>query len=205
MSSKKSGYSLYKDKKLMDYGCWEITYEQEKDWRERIKIMFTKLCQYCETHKIDYIYCEDVPPVIENSQTVKVLSALQGCVIALCLTKNIELTFVPVAWKKTMGIDLTHSKEYKGFVKTHKIENMTKFKEYVKAYEKKMSIENVNNFYDLSLVWKSPSSKFNQDDIADSMNLVLSRISPETSRYKLKTFDEILDEIYKITNTKRLI
>ena len=78
MSSHKSGYALFVNKELVDYGVWEITNAQESDWRKRIAFMANCVGQYCVHHDVDVIYAEDVPPTLENSQTVKVLSALQG-------------------------------------------------------------------------------------------------------------------------------
>ena len=82
-SSQKSGYALFVDGTLEDYGVWELTSDEEYDWRKRIAFMADNISAYCERHDVDVIYAEDVPPISQNSQTVKVLSALQGMLIAL--------------------------------------------------------------------------------------------------------------------------
>ena len=75
MSSTKSGYALFIGGQLVEYGLWET---DKADWRERIAYMASCVRQYCIRHNVKKIYAEDVPPTIDNSQTVKVLSALQG-------------------------------------------------------------------------------------------------------------------------------
>ena len=37
MSSQKSGYALYVDGKLTDWGAWELSSDAEKDWRKRLQ------------------------------------------------------------------------------------------------------------------------------------------------------------------------
>ena len=91
MSSHKSGYALFVNKELVDYGAWEMTNAQESDWRKRIAFMANCVGQYCVQHDVDVIYAEDVPPTLENSQTVKVLSALQGMLIAISILNDIEI------------------------------------------------------------------------------------------------------------------
>ena len=196
MSSQKSGYSLFKDGQLVDYGLWE---NHDKDWRGRIAYMSGCVQNYCNEHKVDKIYVEDVPPTIENSQTVKVLSALQGMLISIAVRFNIPIEFIPVkTWKSKIGINLVSSKEnieYKKRVKENHPKELTKFKGWVKAWEKKLSVDYVNHTFGLDLVYKSPSSKFNQDDIADSMNVAWSQIG-DVHKYDLETFDDIMYHLY---------
>lgn len=180
MSSKKSGYSYFIENKLIKYGVWEMSYEEKNDWRERIVYMADKVNTFIQEHKIDIIVIEDVPPALDNSQTVKILSALQGCMLAICHIDNINIKFISVpTWKNKIGIDTTHSKEHKALTKIVKAENpklLDKYKKAVKANEKKMSVDLVNKKFGLDLVYKSPTSKYNQDDIADSINIVSSQI-----------------------------
>ena len=46
MSSHKSGYALFVNGKLDDYGCWEIDNDREPDWRKRIAYMADCVAQY---------------------------------------------------------------------------------------------------------------------------------------------------------------
>lgn len=200
MSSKKSGYALLDNDKLIDYGCWEMDSDVNKDWRKRIIFMAEQLNNYFLTHQIDKVYVEDVPPIIQNSQTVKVLSALQGCLMAVCNLHNADVTFVPVTeWKNIIKIDLSHSSENKQKQKQFKSSNNTKglskLKERVKAYEKKMSIDYANNYFGLDLKYISPSSKKNQDDIADAINIAISKSIKEANIYSIRTFSSIIQEL----------
>lgn len=201
LSTRKSGYSLFKNEKAVEFGVWSLVDDKEMTWRERIVWMAKQFDAYCNEHNIDLVYCEDVPPIVDkNTQTVKTLSALQGCIIAICTLRDITIKFVPVTtWKNIIGIDLTHSKEYKAFVKLHKDEELNLFKKYVKHYEKALSVENANLHImhtQKSLQWVSFESKFNQDDIADSINVVLSQVDAERARYKQEGFSTIIERLY---------
>lgn len=202
MSSKKSGYALFIGGQLAEYGLWET---DNTDWRERIAYMASCVRQYCIIHNVKKIYAEDVPPTIDNSQTVKVLSALQGMLIALSVSHDIDITFIPVkTWKQKIGVNLTSSKannqckakikEYfgKGYNKP-----LSTVKGWVKGWEKKMSVDYVNHTFGIDLVYKSPSSKFNQDDIADSINIAWSQIG-DVKPYDIETFDDIMDRFYQL-------
>ena len=55
----------------------------------------------------------------------------------------------------------------------------------------------VNDVFGIDLVYKSPSSKFNQDDIADSINVAWSQIG-DVEPYALDTFENITRRFYKL-------
>ena len=197
MSSRKSGYSLFNNDKLIDYGCWERK-KEVGDWRDNILFMSINLGEYIKNNKIDKIYCEDVPPIIQNSQTVKVLSALQGCVIGMCHVNNIDIEFVPVGtWKNKVGIDISHCKEYQAMKRIHKGDkSLSKLKDNVKAYEKKMSVDYANYTHGIDLVYKSKTSKDNQDDIADSINIVTSKLDCMV-KYNIEDVQDIMDKLWE--------
>lgn len=205
MSSHKSGYALFVDKELVDYGAWEMTNAQESDWRKRIAFMANCVGQYCVHHDVDVIYAEDVPPTLENSQTVKVLSALQGMLIAISILNDIEINFIPVkTWKQKIGINLASSKANNACKKRIKesfgkdaTKNLNKVKNWTKAWEKKLSVDYVNHVFGLDLIYKSPSSKFNNDDIADSINIAWSQIG-SVKEYDLETFEDIMGRFYDL-------
>ena len=89
MSSKKSGYSLFDDKELKEYGLWEIP-EDITEWRDRIIWMSQQLDVFVKTHKVDQVFVEDVPLSMANPLTLKVLSALQGMIISVCTINLLE-------------------------------------------------------------------------------------------------------------------
>ena len=205
MSSQKSGYALFRDKELVDYGMWELDSSKEHDWRTRIAFMANCVNKYCRSHFIDTIYVEDVPPILENTQTIKVLSALQGMLIAIATQHNIDIEFIPVkTWKQKIGINLVSSKENNACKQRIKDnfgkdaqKKLNKVKGWTKAWEKKMSVDYANNLFNLELVYKSPTSKFNQDDIADSINIAWSQIG-DVKQYDLETFENIMDNFYNL-------
>ena len=47
---------------------------------------------------------------------------------------------------------------------------------------KKSSIEYANKTFEINLKWVSPSSKKNEDDIADAINVCWSQIKPKSNR-----------------------
>ena len=205
LSSQKSGYSLFVNENLVDYGVWEMTTHDEKDWRKRIAWMADCVGQYCIDNGVREIYVEDVPPMLENSQTIKVLSALQGMIIAIASLHDINVHFVPVKrWKTKIGINLTASKEnndckqrIKEYFGKFATKPLNTVKGWVKGWEKKLSVDYANHVFGLDLVYKSPSSKFNQDDIADSINIAWSQIG-KVKPYDLDTFANILNNFYDL-------
>ena len=205
MSSQKSGYALFRDKELVDYGMWELDSSKEHDWRTRIAFMANCVNKYCRSHFIDTIYVEDVPPILENTQTIKVLSALQGMLIAIATQHNIDIEFIPVkTWKQKIGINLVSSKENNACKKRIRDsfgkdaqKKLNKVKGWTKAWEKKMSVDYANDLFGLELVYKSPTSKFYHDDIADSINIAWSQIS-DVKQYDLETFENIMDNFYNL-------
>jgi len=205
MSSKKSGYSIFKDGKLWKYGVWELSHADEPDWRKRIAFMSEQVQECCKKYGIRKIYVEDVPPIIENTQTVKVLSALQGMLIATSVLYDIDIHFVSVkTWKSKIGINLDASKENHALKKNIKAKygtgatsKLKTVKGWIRGWEKKMSVDYVNDVFGIDLVYKSPSSKFNQDDIADSINVAWSQIG-DVEPYALDTFENITRRFYKL-------
>ena len=158
MSSKKSGYSLFDNKELKLYGLWEIP-EDIIEWRDRIIWMSQQLDVFVKTHNVDQVFVEDVPLSMANPQTLKILSALQGMIISVCTLNNLKVSFIGVSqWRSALGL-------FTGTRKGTTREEM-----------KKSSVEYANKTFDLNLVWKSKSSKYNQDDLSDSINVAWSQL-----------------------------
>lgn len=208
MSSQKSGYALFVNGKLKDYGLWELNSSTEHDWRQRIAFMADCVNKYCRGRAVDIIYVEDVPPILENTQTIKVLSALQGMLISVATQYDIEIKFIPVkTWKQKIGINLVASKENNACKKRIKEEfgkdakkKLDKVKGWTKAWEKKLSVDYANNLFNLDLVYKSPTSKFNQDDISDAINIAWSQVG-KVEPYSLETFDDIMNNFYNLVTS----
>ncbi len=148
MSTKSSGWSVIDmmNNELLSYGRIEKYQEDEPDMRNRVMYMMDNIRLVIDEHKPCKVVMEDVVPTINNSCTVKALAILSGAVSGMCHTLGIEYDFVSVAtWHSALGI-----------LKS-------------KGDLKKQSIDWVNEKYEINLVWKSPSSKYNMDDISDSV------------------------------------
>lgn len=158
MSSNKSGYALFDDKKLITYGLWEPP-KEATDWREKIIYMGEQLDIFLKANKIDQVYCEDVPLMMKNPQTLKILCALQGVLMGVCVANNVKVTFISVStWRSALGL----------FDKTQKGKERDEMKQ--------KSIEMANRIFGLDLVYKSPSSKYNCDDQSDAILIAYSQI-----------------------------
>lgn len=163
MSSTKSGYGLFKDDKLIDYGVWAIP-KDIVDWRDRAFWMGDRLKEFIVTHKIDIIYIEDVPLIMKNPQTLKILAFLQGIIAGIVTAFNIKVKYIAVSkWRADLGL-------FTG-----------KRKDTERELMKQSSIEYANKTFGLDLIWKSKTSKYNQDDIADAMNIAYSQIKPKNN------------------------
>jgi Holliday junction resolvasome RuvABC endonuclease subunit len=157
MSSNKSGYALFDDKNLITYGLWEP--KDKMEWRDRVIYMGEQLDDFLKHNEVNQVYCEDVPLMMKNPQTLKMLSALQGVLMGVCVANNVKVTFISVStWRSALGL----------FDKTQKGKERDEMKQ--------KSIEMANRIFGLDLVYKSPSSRFNQDDEADSILVAYSQI-----------------------------
>ena len=158
-STVSTGWSIFdkKTNKLIDYGVIKHTFqtslskqESADNRRERILYMIDELQKVITKYKPNEAVAEDVPPTYKkrgnNSVTVLALGTLQGAMLGLSHMNNIPIHFVSVStWHSCLGI-----------LKS-------------KGDLKKQSIEWANTKHKISFLYKSPSSKFNQDDIADSI------------------------------------
>lgn len=193
MATKKSGYSIFKDNKLCQYGLIEISddnvgyieeikeilineYGYNKEilsylfkWQIRSQYMKVKVIDIIKNNNIDKIICEDVTEELKNASTLKWLSVLQGLLTEISINYNIPIIFFsPDQWRRNVEIDLYYNEN--GKKKRKQREQL-----------KKDSIELANKTFGLELIWKSPTSKFNEDDIADAINIAYSQIIDKKS------------------------
>lgn len=105
LSSKSSGWSVFENKKLKQYGC--IT-SSSTDLIKRIHIMVDGIKNILDTYKIDKVIVEEVRPELgtQNIKTHRALMWLQGAV-AIMLHDDFKLEFeymYPSEWRKVCGI-----------------------------------------------------------------------------------------------------
>lgn len=104
LSSKSSGWSIFKDGQLDSYGC--ITASSSNLYK-RIDKIIAELDKILANNKIDFVYIEDVIPsdVHENQSVFKALTYLQGFVLHLLDKYNLKHKFfLANEWRKMCGI-----------------------------------------------------------------------------------------------------
>lgn len=150
-STTATGWAVFncETKELLDYGVFKSDLE---DRRDRIRFMINGIKETIQKYKPSHIVMEDVPPSINNSSTVLSLGVLQGGVLGLSFFEEISIdwTLVPV-WHSDLDF-------YDGTKEGKSSDNM-----------KRKSIEFANSKYGLKLIYKSKSSKFNEDNQADAI------------------------------------
>lgn len=155
-STRSTGFSVFKAKELIDYG---VIKPEGVDWRERMTNQGPKIIEILAKYHPDRIYMEDVPLKVRNPKILVQLGAVQGFFYGLVISFGIPIVFLnPSEWRSPMGL-------FDGTKEGTK-----------RAEMKRKSIEKVNELFGLNLVWKSPSSVKNQDDIADAVLVAYSQI-----------------------------
>lgn len=151
-STKCTGYCIFKDNKLLSYDKIKIE-DSTMDWRDRVIWMTKHLSKIAQEEKVEEI-CVEVPiKTSRNVKTLELLFSLHGALIGMAEALHIHMIPVEVSqWRKQL----------------HLLTGIPKGEDN-RAILKQRSIELANELYDLNLVWKSPSSKFNDDDISDSI------------------------------------
>lgn len=160
-STKCTGYSIFKNKELISYGKIPITDECD-DWRHRILYMVNELDKLIIKYNVDTIIVETPVKTIKNVETLQLLFTLNGAILGLANARNIS--FIPIevnGWRKSLGL----------------LKDIPKDLKDKRSILKERSINMANEIYDLDLVWKSASSKFNDDDISDAILIAHSVIS----------------------------
>lgn len=158
-----SGYSVFRDGALVAYGAIK---PKGKEWDERLMQEWQEFCAVVEQYHPDVLYYEQ-PPLKDGKITLLKLGAVQGMILGLCAQYNIKIQFLsPSDWRREVGF-------YDGTREGTKRDEL-----------KKKSIEKANQLFGLDLVWKSPNSKFNNDDVSDAILIAYSQIKP---RYFGKT------------------
>lgn len=153
-STTATGLSIFdtETKELLKYGVYKCDSKTEPDRRNRIWYMLNGVKEFIDTYHPTQIVMEEVPPAVGNSDTVLALGVLQGGV--LCLAKQYG---IPAEW---ISVSTWHSalKFFNGTQEGKSTDNM-----------KQCSVEFANRTYGTQFIYKSKSSKFNQDNESDSV------------------------------------
>lgn len=155
-STTSTGYAIFNERGLCSYG---VIKSDGEDWRDRLVNQGLKLKEIIEKYNPEKIIMEDVPLKANNAKVLVVLGAVQGFIYGIAASYAIPVQFIlPSEWRSPLGL-------YDG------TREGTKRKEL-----KRKSIEKANELFGLNLVWISPSSKKNMDDISDAILLAYSQI-----------------------------
>ena len=156
-SSASTGFSIFDNKGLAAYG---IIKPEGNDWRESLVHQAPQLKEIIEKYHPTQIIMEDVPLNGKGGlKILVVLGAVQGMILGLASSYGIPIKFVtPNEWRSKVGL-------FTGNRDDTKRDEM-----------KKKSVEFVNQEFGLKLKWISKSSKFNEDDISDSILIAYSQI-----------------------------
>ena len=164
-STKSSGWAIFEENELIDYG---VIKSIMSDWRERLFHQGLMLGEIIDKYKPEKIYMEDVPLYhagVQNrgSKVLMMLGAVQGLIYGVAASRGINIEFLqPSAWRSPLGL-FDGTKQG-----THRDEM------------KKKSVEKANKLFGLELIYKSPSSKFNEDDVSDAILVAYSQVGPRT-------------------------
>lgn len=100
-STKCTGYSVFKDSKLIDYGAFS---EESKNTTERVFNILTKVEELIKKHEPTNMAVEDVQ-ITMNAKTAKALLGLQFSIELLAYKYNIKCSLLhPTSWRKILGL-----------------------------------------------------------------------------------------------------
>lgn len=152
-----SGYGVFKDGVLVDYGAIK---PKGKEWDERLVQEWREFCNVIEQYRPDVLYYEQ-PPLKDGKITLLKLGAVQGMILGLCAQYDIKIQFLsPSDWRRELGLfDGTRQGMCRDELK-------------------RKSVEKANEVFGLDLAWVAPKSKKNADDIADAILIAYSQIKP---------------------------
>lgn len=156
-STTKTGYAVFKNQKLIEYG---LIVAKDSDWRNRIYEQSKQLDTLFTKYNPFKVYIEDVPLNAKGGIKVAVmLGAVQGMIYGIGASHNINMEFLmPNSWRSPLGL----------FDGTERGK--------LRVEMKRKAVDKANELFNLNLVYKGASSKFNQDDIADAILLCFSQI-----------------------------
>ena len=184
MSTRKTGWAVFDDNKLIAYNLIEI---HGAKVAERTVYMYDRIQELITSYNIDYIVCEDVPVSTHSDLDVgKCLCVLQGCLLAIAHTYKIKMSMLsPTSWRADIGalhsiyncdtcgnnfedvsglpFKMCSVCGEKGKDKLHK----TQINDRLALKER--AVKMANQLFGLDLQYISKYSKKNQDDIAEAI------------------------------------
>lgn len=162
-STTSTGWAIFDGSNLIGYG---VIKPKSDNWRDRLIEQGPQLANIIQTYKPEKIFMEDVPLKGSNVKALVILGAVQGFIYGVISSFNIPVFFiVPSEWRSLLGLfDGTREGTHRDMLK-------------------KKAIDKANKLFSLNLLYKSPSSKFNEDDIAEAILLCYSQIKSKRFRH----------------------
>lgn len=162
-STTSTGWAIFDGSNLIRYG---VIKPKSDNWRDRLIEQGPQLANIIQTYKPEKIFMEDVPLKGSNVKALVILGAVQGFIYGVISSFNIPVFFiVPSEWRSLIGLfDGTREGTHRDMLK-------------------KKAIDKANKLFGLNLLYKSPSSKFNEDDIAEAILLCYSQIKSKRFRH----------------------
>lgn len=160
-STKCTGYAIFDGNKLIKYGKISKDFDDD-NWRNRIIYMCVEISKLIKQYNIDTMVIEKPVKTIANVNTLEELFTLHGAM--MMLANIMKINFVPIdvnQWRKKIEI----------------LKDIPKDVKNKRAILKERSVKMANEIYGLDLIWKSPTSKYNDDDISDAILLAHSVIT----------------------------
>ena len=164
-SSSCTGVSVFIDNELVHY---EAIKPEGNDWRDRLFHEGPALSQVIKKYRPNKIYMEDVPLKASGGlKTLVILGGVQGFIYGVAASNNVPIEFVsPTSWRSMIGL-------FDGTKEGKKREVL-----------KQKAIEKANDYFGLNLRWVSPSSKKNEDDIAEAILICAAMLGIITNKRK---------------------
>ena len=164
-SSSCTGISVFINNELVHY---EAIKPEGNDWRDRLFHEGPALSQVIKKYRPNKIYMEDVPLKASGGlKTLVILGGVQGFIYGVAASNNVPIEFVsPTSWRSMIGL-------FDGTKEGKKREVL-----------KQKAIEKANDYFGLNLRWVSPSSKKNEDDIAEAILICAAMLGIITKKRK---------------------
>lgn len=164
-SSSCTGVSVFIDNKLVYYTAIK---PEGENWRDKLFHEGPELTKIIQEHKPNKIFMEDVPLKASGGlKTLVILGGVQGFIYGIAASNGVPVEFVsPTSWRSIAGL-------FDGTTEGKKREVL-----------KRKAIDMANEKFGLELKWVSPSSKRNEDDIAEAILICASMLGIITKKRK---------------------
>lgn len=140
-----SGFAIYKEDKLIDYGTFSIP--SAKPIEQRLQLFIKELNNLMNKHNVSEVFFEDIQLQNGNAETYKKLAYIQAACMIWCYNNNLKYTILsPSHWRSVL------KKEYNFAFGRAREEQKKKAIEFCKEY---MNVEVESDAADAILIGKA--------------------------------------------------